>query len=144
MYQSLVFIHLLLFVFWLGADVGVYLLGQHFRKRFSYSLDQRLALLKLLVEVDMVPRTAWALMVPITLSLVTVGRYLAQRDEIAGIIVGMDKESPVYLSDVAQIIDGSDTPVNYVWHGAPTGKAHRPKCGSLARRHNPDRNRLRR
>lgn len=74
-YPTLVFVHLLLFVLWLGADVGVYLLGQHFRKRSRYSLEQRLALLKLLVEVDMVPRTAWALMVPITLSVVTVGRY---------------------------------------------------------------------
>ncbi|MEO5829909.1 MAG: hypothetical protein ABIQ36_05010 [Rhodanobacter sp.] len=74
-YPTLVFVHLLLFVLWLGADVGVYLLGQHFRKRDRYSLDQRLALLKLLVEVDMVPRTAWALMVPITLSVVTVGGY---------------------------------------------------------------------
>lgn len=76
-YPTLVFVHLLLFVFWLGADVGVYLLGQHFRKRNRYTLEQRLALLKLLVEVDMVPRTAWALMVPITLSVVTVGGYWA-------------------------------------------------------------------
>ncbi len=74
-YPTLVFVHLLLFVLWLGADVGVYLLGQHFRKRNRYTLEQRLALLKLLVEVDMVPRTAWALMVPITLSVVTVGGY---------------------------------------------------------------------
>ncbi|WEN14124.1 hypothetical protein PY254_12860 [Rhodanobacter sp. AS-Z3] len=75
LYPTLLFAHLLLFVLWLGADVGVYLLGQHFRKRERYTLDQRLALLRLLVEVDMVPRTAWALMVPISLSLVTVGRY---------------------------------------------------------------------
>ena len=60
---------------------------------------------------------------------VTVGSYLAQRDEIAEIIVGMDKESPVYLSDVARITDSSDAPLNYVWHGAPSGKAHRPKAG---------------
>lgn len=75
LYPTLVFVHLLLFVLWLGADVGVFLLGQHFRKRNNYGLDQRLALLKLLVEVDMVPRTAWALMVPITLSVVTLGGF---------------------------------------------------------------------
>lgn len=74
-YLSLVYVHLLLFVFWLGADVGVYVLGQHFRERGVYTLDQRLALLKLLVELDMVPRTAWALMVPVTLSVVTVAGY---------------------------------------------------------------------
>lgn len=74
-YPTLVFVHLLLFVLWLGADVGVFILGQHFRKRHRYSLDQRLALLKLLVEVDMVPRTAWALMVPISLSVVAMGGH---------------------------------------------------------------------
>lgn len=74
-YKSLVFLHLLLFVLWLGADVGVFTLGQHFRKRRQYSLDQRLALLNLLVAVDMIPRTAWALMVPISLTLVAAGGW---------------------------------------------------------------------
>lgn len=74
-YPTLVFVHLLLFVLWLGADVGVFVLGQHFRKRAKYTLDQRLALLTLLVEVDMVPRTAWALMVPVSLSVVAMGGH---------------------------------------------------------------------
>jgi hypothetical protein len=76
-YPTLVFVHVLLFVMWLGADAGVFLLGQHFRRRARYSLEQRLALLTLLVEVDMVPRTAWALMVPISLSVVRMGGYWA-------------------------------------------------------------------
>ena len=74
-YPALVWIHLLLFVLWLGADVGVFLLGQHFRKRHLYSLDQRLALLKLLVVVDLVPRVAWALMVPVSLSVLRAGSW---------------------------------------------------------------------
>ncbi|HLL58531.1 MAG TPA: hypothetical protein VK391_01405, partial [Allosphingosinicella sp.] len=74
-YPTLVYIHLLLFVLWLGADVGVFLLGQHFRKRHAYSLDQRIALLKLLVIVDLVPRSAWALMVPVSLSVVDAGNW---------------------------------------------------------------------
>lgn len=74
-YSLLVYTHLLLFVLWLGADVGVFLLGQHFRKRSDYSLDQRLALLKLLVLIDMTPRSAWALMVPLSLSVVDAGGY---------------------------------------------------------------------
>ena len=76
-YPTLVFVHVLLFVMWLGADAGVFLLGQHFRKRTRYSLEQRLALLTLLVEVDMVPRTAWALMLPVSLSVVAMGGYWA-------------------------------------------------------------------
>lgn len=76
-YRSLVYAHLLLFVLWLGGDVGVFVLGQHFRKRHAYSVDQRLALLKLLVAVDMGPRSAWALMVPLSLSLAVAGGWIA-------------------------------------------------------------------
>lgn len=74
-YPTLVYAHMLLFVLWLGADVGVFMLGQHFRKRQLYSLDQRLALLKLLVIVDLTPRTAWALMVPMSLTVSLVGGW---------------------------------------------------------------------
>jgi hypothetical protein len=74
-YSSLVFAHLLLFVLWLGADVGVFLLGQHFRKRNVYTLDQRIALLKLLVIVDLTPRSAWALMVPMSLTVSYMGGW---------------------------------------------------------------------
>jgi hypothetical protein len=74
-YPALVYVHLLLFVLWLGADVGVFVLGQHFRKRNRWSLEQRIALLTLLVEIDMVPRTAWALMVPLSLSVVALGGW---------------------------------------------------------------------
>lgn len=74
-YPTLVYIHLLLFVLWLGADVGVFLLGQHFRKRDRYTLDQRIALLKLLVLVDMTPRSAWALMVPLSLTVSALGGW---------------------------------------------------------------------
>lgn len=75
LYQLLVYLHLLLFVLWLGADVGVNILGQHFRRRHDYSLEQRLSLLKLLVTIDMVPRSAWALMVPSTLSILKAGGW---------------------------------------------------------------------
>lgn len=75
LYPTLVYVHLLLFAAWLGADVGVFLLGQHFRRRHDYSLDQRLALLKLLVLVDMTPRSAWALMVPMSLTVSAAGGW---------------------------------------------------------------------
>lgn len=76
-YPTLVWAHLLLFVLWLGADVGVFLLGQHFRKRQLYSLQERLTLLKMLVLVDMTPRSAWALMVPLSLSVSALGGWWA-------------------------------------------------------------------
>ncbi|WP_417608636.1 hypothetical protein [Parasphingorhabdus sp.] len=74
-YQILVFVHIMLFVLWLGADVGVFMLGQHFRKRDKYDLPQRLVLLQLLVNLDMVPRSAWALMVPLTLTMLDAGGW---------------------------------------------------------------------
>jgi hypothetical protein len=73
-YHLLVFAHVLLFVFWLGADLGVFILGQHFRRR-SYSMPERLTILKLLVITDMGPRTAWCLMVPVSITLVAAGPY---------------------------------------------------------------------
>ncbi len=76
-YPSLVYVHLLLFVLWLGADVGVFLCGQHFRKRRDYTLEQRIALLKMLVLIDMTPRSAWALMVPVSLSVLSLGGWWA-------------------------------------------------------------------
>jgi hypothetical protein len=73
-YATLVYAHLLLFVLWLGGDLGVFVLGQHFRMR-SYSLPERLTLLKLLVAIDMGPRSAWALMVPMSVTLLYVGGW---------------------------------------------------------------------
>lgn len=74
-YPLLVFVHIILFVLWLGADVGVFMLGQEFRRREKYDLPQRLVLLQLLVNLDMVPRTAWALMVPLTITMVDAGGW---------------------------------------------------------------------
>jgi hypothetical protein len=74
-YDNLVYLHILLFVFWLGGDLGVYILGQQFRKRHEFSLETRLVLLKTLVICDMGPRTAWCLMVPVSLSMVQAGGY---------------------------------------------------------------------
>lgn len=74
-YAGAVFFHLLLFVVWLGGDIGVFLLGQNFRRRAAWTLEQRLALLKMLVIVDLAPRVAWALMVPASLTLLQLGRW---------------------------------------------------------------------
>lgn len=71
----LAFFHIILFVFWLGGDLGVAILGEHFRKRESYSLQERLTILKLLVITDMGPRIAWCLMIASTISLVKAGGY---------------------------------------------------------------------
>lgn len=75
-YSLLVFFHLLLFVFWLGGDLGVAILGEHFRKR-KYSIEERVTILRLLIINDLGPRIAWALMIPSTISLLFAGGYWA-------------------------------------------------------------------
>lgn len=76
MYTNVLFFHILLFVVWLGADLGVFILGQNFRKR-DYPMETRLTILRILVITDMWPRTAWALMVPTTLTLLYMGNWWA-------------------------------------------------------------------
>lgn len=74
LYPNLVWVHMLLLVLWLGGDLGVFILGQHFRRR-SYSLAERLTILRLLVITDLGPRFAWALMVPVSITLLHAGGW---------------------------------------------------------------------
>ncbi len=60
---------------------------------------------------------------------VTTGSFLADREQIAGVVIGMRNDTPVYLSDVATISDAADSPVRYAWHGAQIGSDLRPKAG---------------
>jgi hypothetical protein len=62
------FFHILLFVFWLGADLGV-LVSAHLAKSSDLSFEQRVTLLKVASIIDMAPRTAFALMLPVGLQL---------------------------------------------------------------------------
>ncbi len=74
-YQLLTFAHIMLFVFWLGGDLGVFILGQQSRRTHVYSLQERLTLLKVLMMVDMGPRTCIALMVPVSLMMARFGGW---------------------------------------------------------------------
>ncbi|NLB58517.1 MAG: efflux RND transporter permease subunit, partial [Gammaproteobacteria bacterium] len=54
---------------------------------------------------------------------VTAGRFLADRDDVAGLVLGIAGGQPVRLEDVATVRDAADAPSSYVWHGAPPGRA---------------------
>ena len=54
---------------------------------------------------------------------VTAGRFLADRDDVAGLVLGIAGGQPVRLEDVATVRDEADAPSSYVWHGAPPGRA---------------------
>jgi len=60
---------------------------------------------------------------------VTAGRFLANREQIAGVVIGIHDSNAVYLSDVAKITDAADSPTRYAWHGAPINSTERPKAG---------------
>lgn len=54
-YSSLIFLHILSLVFWLGTDIGVLVLAK-FAQRPIYSVEQRMLLLKVSMILDMFPR----------------------------------------------------------------------------------------
>ncbi|MEM7763028.1 MAG: hypothetical protein AAF290_03045 [Pseudomonadota bacterium] len=57
-FMSLViFVHVLAFVFWLGADVGVYILGKH-AQRSTYGVETRMSMLSVAMIIDKFPRVS--------------------------------------------------------------------------------------
>ncbi len=58
------FAHILLFVYWLGADLGVFLAARYVA-RSDLGLDERLRFLELLLRLDLGPRSALILMIPV-------------------------------------------------------------------------------
>ena len=64
------YVHILLFVFWLGADVGVFVAAAY-AKNDKLSFETRATLLKLAGFVDLFPRISFAMILPVGLHLVT-------------------------------------------------------------------------
>jgi hypothetical protein len=69
-YSILLFIHILSLVFWLGTDIGVFVLGK-FAQNPAYTVDQRLLLLKVALILDMFPRVFMVLSLPTGFQLAT-------------------------------------------------------------------------
>jgi len=49
--------------------------------------------------------------------VVETGNFLESAADVRQLVVGVAQRSPVYLSDVAEVIDGPDQPARYVWTG---------------------------
>ena len=62
------YIHILLFVFWLGADVGVFL-SAVYAKKSDLSFETRATIMKLGMIIDFLPRICFALIFPVGLHL---------------------------------------------------------------------------
>jgi multidrug efflux pump subunit AcrB len=50
--------------------------------------------------------------------LVQTGTYIESAADVKELVVGVFNKKPVFMADVAQVIDGPDQPSRYVWHGA--------------------------
>ena len=48
---------------------------------------------------------------------VETGDFFRSRAELENLVVGVREGRPVYLAEVARIVDGPDQPQRYVWHG---------------------------
>ncbi|WP_024869308.1 MULTISPECIES: efflux RND transporter permease subunit [Lysobacteraceae] len=53
---------------------------------------------------------------------VTSGQFLAGREDVAELVLGVSGGQPVRIADVATVTDAADAPSSYVWHGAPAGR----------------------
>lgn len=53
--------------------------------------------------------------------LVRTGSFLATKEDVENIVVGVQQNQPIYLKQVAQIIDGPEVPTNYVALGFGQG-----------------------
>lgn len=71
-YDSMNFMHLLLFVYWLGGDLGTYY-SSYFVRDPSLSVDARTTALKIMAGVDMGPRICMPL-------IFAIGVHLAQSE----------------------------------------------------------------
>ena len=67
-YAFFTFLHVVLFAYWLGADLGVHLAAR-FAVRAELPFDERMRFLVLILMVDLGPETALTLIVPVGLSM---------------------------------------------------------------------------
>ena len=84
-YLVLVYVHILLFVYWLGGDLGVYFSAKYVANR-NLNLDERFRFLHLLMLCDMGPRTALILFFPVGLEMARIIGVFEVSPMIGGIV----------------------------------------------------------
>jgi len=67
-------------------------------------------------------------------TLLQTGGFLRDAREVGGVVVGVFGGRPVYLRDVADIVDGPGEPADYVLFGAPGGAEEAAVTLSVAKR----------
>jgi hypothetical protein len=102
-----VYVHILLFVFWLGADMGVFfptLMARNHRLSF----EARSTLIRVAVSIDLFPRVCFALLIPVGLHLARgLGLYPLSDGMLAlGWVIGIG-----WIGLIFAIIANEDRPV---------------------------------
>ena len=69
-----VFVHVMLLVYWLGADLGVFLLAKA-AKRPELSFAERAFALQMAIRIDLVPRLCFTVMFPVGLHVTASGGF---------------------------------------------------------------------
>ncbi len=78
--------------------------------------------LKAALQVSNASQPAGALVSGNREVLVQTGTFIESAADVKRLVVGVHERKPVYLADVAQVVDGADQPVRYVWHGDRKGE----------------------
>jgi multidrug efflux pump subunit AcrB len=79
--------------------------------------------LKAALQVSNASQPAGALVAGNKELLVQTGTYIESAADVKRLVVGVFERKPVYLADVAQVVDGPDQPARYVWHGNKQGES---------------------
>lgn len=66
--------------------------------------------------------------------LIETGHFLTNVEEVGSVVIGVFADRPVYLRDVATIVDGPTPPVDYVLHARPGGELEAAVTLSFAKR----------
>jgi multidrug efflux pump subunit AcrB len=73
--------------------------------------------LKAALQVSNASQPAGSLVTANREILVQTGTYLETAADVKRLVVGVYDKKPVFMDDVAEIVDGADQPSRYVWHG---------------------------
>lgn len=84
-YLVLVYVHILLFVYWLGGDLGVFVAAKYVANR-KLGLDERLRFLRVLLICDMGPRSSLIMIFPVGLEMARIIGVFEVHPAIGGIV----------------------------------------------------------
>ena len=74
--------------------------------------------LKAVLQVSNASQPSGSLVSGNTEMLVQTGNYIESAADVKRLVVGVHGGKPVFMADVARVVDGADQPSRYVWFGA--------------------------